>query len=172
MKLVLKYSVFPTPLGFMYAAASEAGVCRITYDITTEAFEKDILNRFDADLVFSPDDELLSLLEDQITRYFSGKLTYFTVPLDFLRGTLFSRQVWYMLQNIPYGEWRSYKWVATCVQNPNAARAVGQANRNNDIVIIVPCHRVITSDGRLGGFGGRPDIKAFLLDLEGTVYKH
>ena len=121
MKLVLKYSVFPPPLGLMYAAASQAGVCRITYDITTEAFEIDILNRFDADLVFSPDDELLSLLEDQITRYFSGKLTYFTVPLDFLRGTLFFRQVWRMLQNIPYGEWRSYKWVATRVQNPNAA---------------------------------------------------
>ena len=162
--------MFQTPLGLLYAAASEAGVCRITYDITTEAFETDILNRFNAELAFVPGDKLLSSLEDQFTRYFSGKLTHFNMPLDFLRGPPFSRRVWRVLQTIPYGEWRSYKWVATRLRQPNAARAVGQANRNNDIGIIVPCHRVIKSDGRLGGFGGRPDIKAFLLELEGTVY--
>ncbi len=170
MKRVLKYAVFPTPLGPMYAAASDAGVCRIAYDVTTEAFETDMLNRFAADLAFVPDDDVLTSVEDQITRYFTGKLTRFNVPLDFLRGTTFTRQVWRKQQAIPYGEWRSYKWVAERVGRPRAARAVGQANRNNDISILVPCHRVIASDGRLGGYGGRPDIKAFLLDLEGAVY--
>ncbi len=154
----------------MYAAASDAGVCRITSDITTEAFETEMLNRFDAELAFVPDDELLSAVEDQITRYFEGILRVFDIPLDFLRGTPFTRQVWRAQQAIPYGQWRSYKWVAEQVRRPRAARAVGQANSNNDIGILVPCHRVITSDGRLGGYGGRPDVKAFLLDLEGTEY--
>ena len=154
----------------MYAAASDAGVCRITSDITTEAFETEMLNRFDAELTFVPDDVLLSTVEDQVTRYFEGKLRVFDIPLDFLRGTPFTRQVWRAQQAIPYGQWRSYKWVAEQVNRPRAARAVGQANSNNDIGILVPCHRVITSAGRLGGYGGRPDVKAFLLDLEGTEY--
>ncbi len=170
MKHELKYTVFPTPLGPMYTAASDAGVCRITYDVTPDAFETDMLNRFEADLSFVPDDKLLATAEDQITRYFDGKLKGFDVPLDFRRGTPFYRQVWRTQQAIPYGEWRSYKWVAERVRRPRAARAVGQANRNNDISILVPCHRVISSDSRLGGYGDRPDIKAFLLDLEGAVY--
>lgn len=154
----------------MYAAASDAGVCRITSGVTDEAFVTDMLNRFDAELGFVPDDELLSMAEDQITRYFAGELKGFDVPLDFLRGTPFTRQVWRAQQDIPYGQWRSYKWVAERVGRPRAARAVGQANSNNDIGILVPCHRVITSDGRLGGYGDRPDVKAFLLELEGTDY--
>lgn len=154
----------------MYAAASGAGVCRVTSGLTDEAFVTDMLNRFDAELAFVPDDGLLSSVEDQITRYFEGKLKDFDLPMDFLRGTSFTRQVWTAQRAIPYGQWRSYKWVAEQVRRPRAARAVGQANSSNAIGILVPCHRVITSDGRLGGYGGRPDIKAFLLDLEGTDY--
>jgi len=170
LKLVLKYTVFPTPLGPMYAAASEAGVCRVTSGVTDEAFATDMLNRFDAELAFAPDNGLLTSVEDQITRYFEGKLKDFDLPVDFLRGTSFTRQVWTAQQAIPYGQWRSYKWVAEQVRRPRAARAVGQANSSNDIGLLVPCHRVITSDGRLGGYGGRPEVKAFLLDLEGTDY--
>ena len=170
MKHVLKYTVFPTPLGPMYAAASDAGVCRITYDVTAEAFEIDMLNRFEADAAFVPDDELLVSVADQVTRYFSGELKVFDLPLDFLRGTPFYRQVWRAQQAITYGECRSYKWVAERSRRPGAARAVGQANRNNDISLLVPCHRVIASGGRLGGYGGQPDVKAFLLDLEGADY--
>ncbi len=170
MKLVLKYTVFPTPFGPMYAAASETGVCRVTHGVTVEVFETDMLNRFEANLDFVPDDELLTSVEDQITRYFAGGLKHFDVPLDFLRGTPFTRQVWRAQQAIPYGQSRSYKWVAEQVRRPRAARAVGQANSHNDIGILVPCHRVIASDGRLGGYGGRPHIKAFLLDLEGAAY--
>ena len=154
----------------MYAAASDAGVCRITYDVTVEAFETDMLNRFDADLAFVPDDEVLSTVEDQITRYFAGERRVFDIPLDFLRGTPFTRRVWRAQQAIPYGECRSYKWVAERAGRPRAARAVGQANRNNDVSLLVPCHRVIANDGRLGGYGGQPDIKAYLLDLEGAEY--
>ena len=170
MKYPLKYTVFPTPIGPVFAAASGAGVCRITSGVSTEAFETDMLNRFEAELAFAPDDALLASVEEQITRYFEGRLKVFDLPMDFLRGTSFTRRVWTAQQAIPYGQWRSYKWVAEQVRRPRAARAVGQANSNNDIGILVPCHRVITSDGRLGGYGGRPDIKAFLLDLEGTDY--
>ncbi len=166
----MKYTVFPTPLGPVYAAASEAGVCRVTVDVTDEAFGVDMLNRFDAKLAFVPDDAVLSTVEEQITRYFAGELRVFDVPLDFLRGTPLTRRIWRAQQAIPYGTWRSYKWVAEQVGRPRAARAVGQANRNNDIGILVPCHRVINSNGRLGGYGDRPDIKAFLLDLEGAQY--
>lgn len=154
----------------MYAAASDAGVCRITYDVTVDAFETDMLNRFGANLAFVPDDEMLSTVEDQVTRYFAGERKVFDIPLDFLRGTPFTRRVWRAQQDIPYGACRPYKWVAERVGRPRAARAVGQANRNNDISLLVPCHRVIASDGSLGGYGGQPDIKAFLLDLEGADY--
>jgi len=105
----------------------------------------------------------------QLEEYFNGKRKKFSLPLD-MRGTEFQKDVWRALQTIPYGETRSYKQIAEIINRPKAVRAVGMANHNNPIVIIVPCHRVIGRDGSLTGFGGGLPLKRFLLELEQGTY--
>lgn len=104
----------------------------------------------------------------QFENYFQGKPVIFNIPLDIFQGTIFRKKVWKTLQKIPYGETRSYRWVAQQMGMPRAPRAVGQANAKNPIPIIIPCHRVIRSDGSLGGFSCGINIKKALLDLEGA----
>ena len=103
----------------------------------------------------------------ELEEYLAGRRTQFTVPLD-LDGTAFQKKVWQALCRIPYGETRSYGEVARQVGNPRAARAVGMANHENPAAIVVPCHRVIRGDGRLGGYGGGRRKKSALLRLEQT----
>jgi methylated-DNA-[protein]-cysteine S-methyltransferase len=106
----------------------------------------------------------------ELNGYFAGRLKNFTVPLAPL-GTAFRMRVWNALREIPYGETRTYKQLAEAVGNPKAGRAVGGANHHNPIVILVPCHRVIGSDGKLTGFGGGTDVKKFLLEHEARAKK-
>jgi len=101
----------------------------------------------------------------QLDEYFAGTRTGFDVPM-LLEGTEFQRAVWAQLCTIPYGTTISYGELARRVGNPKAARAVGLANGRNPIAVIVPCHRVIAADGSLGGYGGGPDRKTALLELE------
>ena len=101
----------------------------------------------------------------ELREYAAGKRKRFTVPLD-LEGTPFQQQVWKALCEIPYGETRSYKEVASTVGNPRASRAVGMANHWNPVAIMVPCHRVITSDGKLGGYASGLSTKQKLLKME------
>jgi methylated-DNA-[protein]-cysteine S-methyltransferase len=101
----------------------------------------------------------------QLDAYFRGELTEFTIPLD-MRGTPFQLRVWEELRRIPYGETRSYLEIALAVGAPEHVRAVGAANGSNPVPIIVPCHRVIGSDGKLVGFGGGLEWKRRLLDVE------
>jgi methylated-DNA-[protein]-cysteine S-methyltransferase len=101
----------------------------------------------------------------QLVEYFDGKRKEFDVPLT-PRGTDFQISVWKALQNIPFGETRSYKDIAVLIGREKAVRAVGMANNRNPIVIIIPCHRVIGHDGSLTGYGGGLPAKRFLLDLE------
>ena len=101
----------------------------------------------------------------QIDEYLVGKRQRFTIPIN-LQGTEFQTAVWRTLQNIPFGETRSYKDIAAAIGRPKAVRAVGMANNRNPIVIIVPCHRVIGSDGSLTGYGGGLPLKQRLLELE------
>ncbi|MEJ2038818.1 MAG: methylated-DNA--[protein]-cysteine S-methyltransferase [Desulfosarcinaceae bacterium] len=101
----------------------------------------------------------------QLSAYFKGKLKRFDLPLA-PKGTEFQQRVWRALRNIAYGELVSYGDIALAVGNPKAVRAVGAANGKNPIPIIVPCHRVIGSDGSLTGFGGGLDVKQRLIDLE------
>jgi len=110
-------------------------------------------------------DALTDKTAEQLEEYFSGKRKRFDVPLN-LKGTLFQRSVWTALQDIPYGETRSYKQIAEVVNKPHACRAVGMANNKNPIWIIIPCHRVIGADGTLTGYGGGLEMKQRLLDLE------
>ena len=101
----------------------------------------------------------------QILEYLEGKRVAFDLPID-LRGTPFQRAVWQALLEIPYGQTRSYAEIAAAVGQPSAVRAVGAANGANPIALVVPCHRVIASDGRLGGYGGGLRLKAKLLAME------
>ena len=104
----------------------------------------------------------------QVKEYFAGKRKQFKLPL-LMRGTEFQMAVWQALQEIPYGETRSYKDIAARIGRPKAVRAVGMANNRNPISIIVPCHRVIGHDGSLTGYGGGLPLKQHLLELERTI---
>jgi len=110
-------------------------------------------------------DPLLAEAAAQLEAYFEGKLRRFDLPLD-LGGTNFQRRVWAELLTIPYGETRTYAGVAASIGHPSATRAVGVANGQNPVAIIVPCHRVVRTGGGLGGYGGGHDAKRALLDLE------
>lgn len=106
----------------------------------------------------------------QLEEYFAGRRRGFDLQLD-LRGTEFRKRCWQELLRIPYGETRSYAEIARAVGNPTGFRAVGQANHFNPIAIIVPCHRVLASDHKLGGYGGGLNVKALLLKLEGASFR-
>lgn len=112
-----------------------------------------------------PDFPLLQALAAQLRSYFRGELRAFTIPLS-PQGTPFQVRVWEALARIPYGETRSYRQIAQELGNPQAVRAVGAANGANPLPIVVPCHRVIGSNGKLTGFGGGLPLKRYLLDLE------
>jgi len=110
---------------------------------------------------------LIKKAANQIDEYFNGKRKIFDLPLV-LHGTDFQVSVWKALQKIPYGKTRSYGEIAAAIGNPKASRAVGMANNRNPISIIVPCHRVIGSNGSLTGYAGGLEVKKRLLELEGV----
>lgn len=109
--------------------------------------------------------ELLSMATIQLDEYFQGKRTVFSLPFK-LTGTPFQLAVWKELQNIPYGKTTSYKEIAQKINKPKACRAVGMANNKNPLPIIIPCHRVIGSNGKLIGYAGGLKLKNYLLELE------
>lgn len=109
--------------------------------------------------------ELLSMTTIQLDEYFQGKRTTFSLPFK-LTGTPFQLAVWKELQNIPYGQTTSYKEIAQKINKPKACRAVGMANNKNPLPIIIPCHRVIGSNGKLIGYAGGLNLKNYLLELE------
>lgn len=111
---------------------------------------------------------VITMAKQQLDLYFNHKLKEFTLPLD-LRGTKFQISVWNALREIPYGSCLSYGEIAQAVGNKKACRAVGMANHNNPVSIIVPCHRVIGANGSLTGYGGGLNIKEWLLRHEGFL---
>lgn len=104
----------------------------------------------------------------QLSEYLRGERKKFDIPFR-MRGTEFQIQVWKVLQNIPYGETRSYKQIAEAIGNPKAVRAIGMANNRNPLLIVIPCHRVIGKDGSLVGYGEGIEMKEFLLRLEKSL---
>lgn len=119
-----------------------------------------------------PAEALLIEALEQLTAYFKGERQAFDLPLDISLGTNFQQRVWQELQKIPHGETISYATLAQRVGNPKGYRAVANANGRNPFSIIIPCHRVIASDGKLGGYTGGLDKKEYLLALEGVEVKH
>jgi O-6-methylguanine DNA methyltransferase len=115
------------------------------------------------------DNPHLSQLQQELSGYFEGRVREFRVPLD-LRGTPFQVKVWNEVYKVGYARLRSYREIANAIGTPAAVRAVGAANGANPIPVIVPCHRIIGSDGNLVGYGGGLDMKRRLLELEGAMF--
>lgn len=124
--------------------------------------------RFHESVDRPPDGRVEESVAAELTDYATGRRKVFSVPVR-PEGTDFERRVWTALRGIPYGETRSYGSIANSIGDPRGARAVGLANGRNPIPIIIPCHRVIGSDGTLTGFGGGLDLKRRLLELEGAI---
>ncbi|HEY6350889.1 MAG TPA: methylated-DNA--[protein]-cysteine S-methyltransferase [Candidatus Angelobacter sp.] len=155
--LAVYYCRMQTPVGKLLLAATERGLRYVYFGGALPEPRK-----WEA-WIEAP--QVLRPYEEQLQAYFRGELREFTCKLD-LAGTEFQKRCWNALLRIPYGKTRSYAEIAREVGSPRAFRAVGQANHNNPIPIIVPCHRVITSSGTLGGYGGGLEMKRALLRLE------
>ena len=163
---IIKITRILTPLGPMMAGATENGICLLEF-VDRRMLEtqlKRIKKLYNAKLLPGTSEHFKEL-DKQITEYFAGDRTEFTIPLE-TDGSEFQEMAWTALQQIPYGKTRSYKQQAEFIGRPTAVRAVAKANGDNRIAIIIPCHRVIGSDGKLVGYGGGLWRKQYLLNLE------
>lgn len=146
-----------TPLGALVLTASERGLRSVCFEDTVE----------ETSVKDEESEGIVDAAAAQLIEYFAGKRTHFDIPLAPL-GTPFQRQVWELLRTIPFGETRSYAWIADQLALPGGSRAVGAANGANPIAIVIPCHRVIRSDGDLCGYAGGVWRKKWLLEHEGA----
>lgn len=151
------FTVMDSPLGEILLAGNESGLTQVSFQ--------------DGESPLSPapdwqrDDAVWATAVTQLTAYFGGELQTFDLPLA-PKGTPFQQKVWAYLQTIPYGRTTTYSAIAQALGNPKSTRAVGAANGRNPIALIIPCHRVIGSDGKLTGYAGGLHIKEALLRLE------
>ena len=148
------YTVVDSPIGEILLTAEDGALTRL------------YMSPFHLDSAWEPDPDALAEPVRQLAEYFAGERRDFDLRLA-PEGTPFERSVWEELRRIPFGETRSYGEIAQAIGRPGAARAVGRANGANPIPIVVPCHRVIGSDGSLTGFGGGLEAKSRLLEIEG-----
>ncbi len=156
-----------TPMGSFGAVFTARGLACLTFPADAlEGCEAWIRTR-EPGAYLLRDHPILAALSVQLTAYFEGSLHQFSFPLD-LRGTPFQLDVWHALGEIPYGKVRSYTDIANSIGRPRAVRAVGMANHDNPVPIVVPCHRVIGRNRSLTGYGGGLDLKERLLQLEGV----
>jgi len=155
------YAQISSPIGPLNLAVSEKGLVALEFRRGQFPTTKD------KTISWTHAPEKIEPYARELNEYFDGKRREFTFALD-LRGTPFQVKCWRALLDIPYGETRTYADIARIVRKPQAFRAVGMANNRNPIAVVVPCHRVIASDGTLCGYGGGLDIKQKLLELEGA----
>lgn len=158
------YSSFDSPfLKKVFVVSTDKGVCMVDFLTSEKAFLKRLREHFPEKPIRS--DWHNKNVISQLKKFLKGKLKRFHCEFD-LGGTPFQRKVWSELVKIPYGQTRSYKEIAEAINHPRAFRAVGNANGQNPIPLIIPCHRVIERSGELGGFGHGVNVKKKLLDLE------
>jgi methylated-DNA-[protein]-cysteine S-methyltransferase len=158
------FTAFDTSAGWMALLGSSAGLRRITLPCGSR---KQAVNQLGSRLLDAT--ESYRYFQDTIHKliaYFNGNQVDFTEIMDLDNVTDFQRKVWQATRTIPYGETRSYSWVAKKINRPKAVRAVGQALGRNPLPVIIPCHRVLASNGGMGGYTGGLDMKKFLLALE------
>ena len=164
----LYYIVFNTPAGWMGILGSKDGLRRVTLPRRSPEGIPQQLGVSPEQAVLSP--QRFQDLMERLRAYFAGHKVDFPDRLDLSGATAFQREVWEATRLIPYGETRSYTWVAEQIKKPKAVRAVGQALGRNPLPVIIPCHRVLASNGGLGGFSGGLEMKRFLLHLEASRY--
>ncbi len=155
-----------TPMGLMLAGATDKGVCLLEF--ADRRMPETQMRRLSSHLkaLFVPGtNTILEQLSEELASYFAGRLSHFSLPL-ITPGTEFQQTVWEALRQIPHGKTSTYKAIAERIGRPTAVRAVARANGDNRVAIIIPCHRVIGSDGKLTGYGGGLWRKQQLLDLE------
>ena len=159
------HTVMPSPIGEITLVAEDGALTGCYLQIHQRGPDDDGLGQRDEHSLGQPDDGSLRRATTELTEYFAGERTEFTVPLQ-PRGDAFQQKVWALLREVPYGQTRSYGDLARALGDVNLSQAVGWANGRNPISIIVPCHRVIGADGSLVGYAGGLDRKRFLLALE------
>ena len=165
-KEIINTTTFSTPLGEMFAAASKKGIVMLTFftPFYIEAKIEVLKKTLNAEVI-PANNEIFKALKIQLNEYFEKKRTTFEIPLQLI-GSPFQVKCWKELLNIPYGKTISYKEQAIKIGNEKAFRAVANANGQNMIAILVPCHRVIANNGKLSGYTGGVEKKEFLLKLE------
>ncbi len=162
----MKYRIIDTAFGYVGIMTSEKGLTAITLPCVTE--EETLILLGDKAGNGDLTSDLLPDLTKRLVDYFRGKEVLFPDALDLSSASEFQRKVWHATRLIPYGETRSYIWVAERAGNPRASRAAGQALGRNPFPIIIPCHRVIAGNGGMGGFTGGIEMKMRLLALESS----
>jgi methylated-DNA-[protein]-cysteine S-methyltransferase len=166
------YGEMESPIGALTIVCTLKGVCKLEfgeYD-QTQANVKLWTRKHFLKCEIIRDDEKTAPVVQQLNEYFQGRRYHFDIPLQ-LCGTPFQKRVWETLRAIPHGETRTYKQIAQTMKAGKAVRAIGNANNKNPLPILIPCHRVIGSNGSLVGYGGGIDKKQFLLDIEKTHTK-
>src|SRR5579864_641352 len=184
---ILHCTTFTSPVGPLFLAASGQGLVALEFDArlpgqqTIRPNPRDLRSERGSEserstsdrarnkgVRFEESERAVRPYTRELEEYFVGQRREFSFPLD-LRGTEFQLACWRALREIPYGETRTYADIARAVGKPTGFRAVGMANNRNPVAIVVPCHRVIASDGTLCGYGGGLDVKRKLLELEGAL---
>jgi len=145
------FDTFQSPLGILYLVFYKGALAGISFEGEKPHYPRGM----------APES-----FKKQLNDYFDGRLREFNQNIVFLQGTDFEKRVWLSLKEIPYGETRTYKWLAGRIGKPNAFRAVGQALSKNPLPIVLPCHRIIESGGSIGGYSSGVNIKRRLLDME------
>ncbi|OFZ29867.1 MAG: hypothetical protein A2622_11560 [Bdellovibrionales bacterium RIFCSPHIGHO2_01_FULL_40_29] len=163
----LYFYEWKSPIGKLFLYATETHLVGLLFQGDKEYF----LKRPDHPVILQQTNAVIDLALQQLSEYFSGKRKVFDLPCQLL-GTEFQQKVWAELEKIPYGKTITYKTQAEKIQAPKAVRAVGAANGKNPIGIIIPCHRVVGTNGKLVGYAGGFELKAKLLQIEGISNIH
>ncbi len=149
-----------SPIGRLRLVATDEGLSHLLFDQQADEDPDS-----DGDPAETDNHPVLAAATTQLAEYFAGRRQEFDIPLD-LTGTEFQRAAWSALASVPFGETRSYRQQAEAIGRPKAVRAIGAANGKNPVPIVLPCHRIVGSDGSLTGYGGGLPIKEFLLNHE------
>jgi len=154
------FEYFTSPLGTMLIIEEQNAITHLTL-----SDQQAVLSHFSRESIMQKATSVITSAQKQLTEYFNGTRQVFDLPLA-PGGTDFQKKVWAALCAIPYGETRSYKEIALQINNPKGCRAVGMANNRNPVMLLIPCHRVIGSNGALVGYAGGLDVKEWLLAHE------
>lgn len=166
MKEPILYTFVNTPLGKVFIASTPKGLCDLVLSGDEVSFLKRLRLKYPTPIIKDPSPFIESIRT--LIGYLSGRPVRFDTPID-VKGTDFEKRVWKEVCKIPYGETRTYGEIARRIGNPKASRAVGQACGKNPIPIIIPCHRVVGSNGDIGGYSGGIWIKERLLRMESLL---